>query len=153
MIETGQNIKNNKSAMAFVPRGDSMWPFLKDKQQTVIIEKNTERLKVYDVALYVRENGERILHRVIEVLKDGYVVCGDSQNTPETVKEEQIIGVMAGYYSGKKYVDVKNVCYRKKVKKFYSNCRQRNIRLKFFFFKKRVKNKLKRLFKVKDKNV
>ena len=40
MIETGQNIKNNKSAMAFVPRGDSMWPFLKDKQQTVIIEKN-----------------------------------------------------------------------------------------------------------------
>ena len=56
--------------IAFVPKGDSMWPFLKNKKQTVIIDKSYNEIKEYDVVLYSRANGDKILHRVIRVEGD-----------------------------------------------------------------------------------
>ena len=133
-------------AIAFVPGGNSMWPTLKNRGQSVIVKKKSERLKKFDVALYQRYNGAFVLHRVIEPVKDGYIICGDSQFTLENVKEEQVFGVMEGFYRGKKYIVCTDKKYCKEVERWYKRKNWRKFRLKCFFFWQRVKNKLRRIF-------
>ncbi len=144
-------MENN--VISFVPGGNSMWPTLKNKGQSVVVEAKKERLKKFDVALYVRGQNTFILHRVLDVLEDGYLMCGDSQFVLEKVTEDQIFGKMIGFYRGKKFIDCKDEKYKKKVEKWYKNKTLRKIRIKFFFFRQKVKNKLKRIFGGKNKNV
>ena len=57
--------------------GTSMLPMLKNRRDTIVVSKKTERLKPLDVALYKR--GEQyILHRVLEVTDTGYIIRGDN---------------------------------------------------------------------------
>ena len=95
-------------SLAFVPSGNSMWPIIKNRGQSVIITKKKERLKKYDVAFYIRDNGAYVLHRVIDVTDSGYVTCGDAQFMREQVGEDQVFGVLAGFYVGKEYIDATN---------------------------------------------
>ena len=144
---------NKNQVISFVPRGDSMWPTLKNKGQSVIVSAKKERLKEFDVALYVRGQNTFVLHRVLKVLEDGYAICGDSQFDLEKVAEDQIFGVMIGFYRGKKYIDCNDEKYLKKVKNLYKHKKLRKIRVKFYFFRKRVVNKLKIIFRSKKKDV
>ena len=136
--------------IAFVPSGNSMWPTLKNRKQSVIVTKKTEKLRIMDVALYRRENGANVLHRVIKPTDYGYIICGDSQFVFEKVQEEQVYGVMTGFYRGKKYIDVKDKDYIEQVKKLYKNERLRKFRVKMFFFfatlKSLPKRALRKLF-------
>ena len=136
------------SHIAFVPKGDSMWPFLKNKKQTVIIDKAYSDIIEYDVILYSRENGDNILHRVIQITDDCFVCSGDSQLATEIVKKEQVIGVMVGFYKKDKYVEV-DQSYRDKSQKYYKNDKKRKRKIKTYFFIKGVLNKIKRVFKGK----
>ncbi len=131
--------KNN--VIAFVPRGNSMWPTLKNNGQSVIVEKKKERLNPLDVAFYQRADGAFVLHRVMEVKEDGYVICGDSQYTLEKVQEEQVFGKMLGFYRKDNYVEVTDPNYISKVKKWYKRKLLRKIRLKFFYLRLRLKRK------------
>ncbi len=138
----------------FVPNGVSMWPFLKNHGQSVVVERKTGRLEVYDVAFYQRENGSFVLHRVLKVLNDGYLTCGDSQLNLEKVKEEGVFGVMVEFYKGKTLINARDEKYLKRVKKWYERKKWRKFRLKIFYFSLRVKSKLKRIFtRKKQENV
>lgn len=139
--------KNNQ--IAIIPKGNSMWPTLKNQGQSVIIGAKTERLKEFDVALYARGQHDFVLHRVVKVLPDGYLTCGDSQFFLEKVSEDQIFGVMLGFYRGKKYVDCKDIKHINKIKKWFKNTKYRKFRVKLFFLIEGVKNKLKRIFRRK----
>lgn len=139
--------KNNQ--IVIVPKGNSMWPTLKNKKQSVVVGEKVSRLAELDVALYVRGQNNFVLHRVIKVLPDGYLMCGDSQFVLEKVLEEQIFGVMQGFYRGKKYVNCKDPKYIKKIKKWYKRKRYRKFMVKAFFLKEGIKCKLKRLFRSK----
>lgn len=137
---------NKNGVLAFVPGGNSMWPTLKNRGQSVIVLPKTEKLKRYDVALYQRFDGAFVLHRVMEPKEFGYIICGDSQYALEKVREEQVFGVMTGFYRGKKYIDCKDEKYIKEVENWYGRKTRRKIRLKWFFFRQSVKNKIKRMF-------
>ena len=139
--------ENNQ--IAIVPKGNSMWPTLKHQGQSVIVGAKKERLREFDVALYVRGQNEFILHRVLKVLTDGYLMCGDSQFVLEKVSEDQIFGVMLGFYRGKKFIDSNDPKHIKKVKNWYKKKAYRKFRVKLFFFKDRVKRKLKGIFRRK----
>ena len=53
-----------------------------------------------------RKNGNYILHRVMKTKPDGYVLCGDNQWVLERgIKDEQVLGVLKGFYRGERYVD------------------------------------------------
>lgn len=137
--------------VAFVPGGNSMWPTLKNEKQSVIIVKPDGRLKEKDVALYLRDNGLYVLHRVMEVKDGGYVFMGDSQFVTEFVKDGNIVGVMTGFYRGKKYIDVGDPKYIKEVDDWFRRKKRRKIKLAFFRFRVKVANKLKRIFGRKSK--
>ena len=125
------------SHMAFVPKGDSMWPFLKNKKQTVIIKKDISDIKEYDVVLYTRANGDNILHRVLQITDEGFICSGDSQFITEQVSKSQVVGVMVGYYKKEKYVEI-DQRYRDKAKKYYRKTKKRKLRVKFHFTLRKV---------------
>ena len=61
-----------------------------------------------DVILYRRVGGKLVLHRILEVGADSYVLCGDNQYIKEYgVKKEQVLGVLEGVYRDEKYIDCK----------------------------------------------
>lgn len=98
-------------------RGTSMWPLLHQYRDNIIVVKNTQRLKKYDVALYVTDYGKYIMHRVIEVHEDHYIITGDNLLEREYVTDDMICGKLVGFFkNGKRYID----CENSKLYKIYS---------------------------------
>lgn len=92
--------------------GTSMYPMLRERKDTVIIGDKKGRLKKYDVPLY--KQGEKyVLHRIIRVLPEEYVICGDNCLKKEYgIRDDQIIGVLVGFYRGNKKVKMQGIFYK-----------------------------------------
>ena len=121
-------------------KGTSMNPLLISGRDKVLISKCNGRLKKGDVALYLRDNGTYILHRVYKVLPFSYVFCGDNHYTLEYgVKDENIIGVCDGYFKGEKYIDFKK-SFKYKCYKFFW-CKSLKVRKFLNKFRRCKKNK------------
>ncbi len=144
---------NQNKAVAIVPTGNSMWPTLKSKSQTVVVQKNQTRAREFDVVLFVLDDGRHVLHRVMRVENDGYITCGDGMLACERVEEARVIGVMTGLYKKNKFISVNEPKYVNKVKRFYKRKLLRKARLKCFYFRQVFKAKFKMLFRKGDKNV
>ena len=94
-------------------RGDSMEPMLRQGRDRVCIERRTGRLRRYEVPLYRRPSGQLVLHRIVQVLPEGYVTCGDNRRCRERgVTDAMIVGVLTGFYRGKRYVAADSLGYR-----------------------------------------
>ena len=128
--------------------GSSMQPLLHEQKDNIIVVRPEGRLKKYDVALYVTSYGKYIMHRVIEVCDDHYVIMGDNLLKKEYVTDDMICGKLVGFYkNGKHYVD----CENSKLYKFYSRLWVAIIPIKPALFFVRgglisIKRRLKKLF-------
>ena len=86
--------------------GTSMEPLIHEQQDNIIVVKNKGRLKKYDVAVYVTPQGKYIMHRVVKVCDDHYVIVGDNLLKKEYVTDDMICCVLVGFYKkSKKYID------------------------------------------------
>lgn len=86
-----------KGKIIFPNRGVSMRPLIREGKDLMIIEKPRGRLKRYDGALYKRKDGSYILHRVLKVRENDYVICGDNCVKKEYgITDEMILGVLTG---------------------------------------------------------
>ena len=76
--------------------GDSMMPLLRQHRDLMVIDRRgPERSRKYDAVLYRRSRGEYVLHRILKVRKDDYVLCGDNRWEREYgVREDWILGVL-----------------------------------------------------------
>lgn len=83
--------------------GFSMTPMLRQKRDTIYIEKCDE-YKKFDVALFVMPTGKYILHRLIKIKGDVYIFRGDHCITYERVKKEQILGKLTKFWRDEKEV-------------------------------------------------
>ncbi len=84
--------------------GVSMWPMLRDRRETIVVRPARGRLRPLDVALY-RRGDAYVLHRVIDVEKDGYRILGDNCVQYEYVNEAQVIGVLDEFWRGERHCD------------------------------------------------
>ncbi len=101
-------ILEKDGVLAQLPVGFSMYPMLRQNYDTVIIEKIKEKPKENDVVFYHRDDGKYVLHRIIKVKNDGYVIRGDNCFFNEyDITDKHIIGILKGFYRGEKYVDCK----------------------------------------------
>ncbi len=96
--------------------GVSMLPMLKNRRDTIIVRPKAGRLQPYDVALYRRGN-DYVLHRVLSLTKDGYIIRGDNCYADEKVSEDAVIGVLTEFYRKNKHVLCTDETYLKYVKK------------------------------------
>lgn len=73
--------------------GDSMAPLIREGRDLVVIEPVCGRLKKYDVPLYRRDSGQYVLHRIVKVRAEDYVLCGDNRIRRETgITDRHILG-------------------------------------------------------------
>ena len=82
--------------LVYKTRGVSMEPMLRQKRDLVVIRVPASRLKKYDVALY-RRGDAYVLHRVIAVKDDHYLIRGDNTYALEHVPDAAVIGVLTGF--------------------------------------------------------
>ena len=77
-------------------QGVSMMPLIRPGRDLVeISRKGDDRCKKHDVVLYKRD-GKYILHRVLEVRPEDYVIAGDHQIYKEYgITDADIIGVLS----------------------------------------------------------
>lgn len=101
----------------FPNKGVSMMPLIRQGKDLMIIEKrNKTRFKKHDVVLFERLNGALVLHRISDVLDDGYMILGDNCINKEYVKEESVLGIMTGLLRNGKRLKLDSVGYKTYVK-------------------------------------
>ena len=82
--------------LVYRTKGVSMEPMLRQNRDLVVIRVPASRLRKYDVALYKRGK-DYVLHRVIGVGEDHYLIRGDNTFAVETVPDDAVIGVLTGF--------------------------------------------------------
>ena len=100
-------------SFVFKNEGDSMYPLIRQGKDLLIISgKPQGRLKKYDVPLYRRDNGRVVLHRILKVREEDYVICGDNRWHKEYgITDRHIIGVLSGIIRDGKTISVTNRGY------------------------------------------
>ena len=90
--------------------GTSMMPLLRQRRDLMVIErKGAERLHWLDVPLFKRDNGQYVLHRVMWVRKNDYILCGDNQWYLERgITDRQILGVLRQVDRDGKVLDMRS---------------------------------------------
>ena len=84
-------------SFASITKGVSMQPLFRTRRDMIVISAVERPLKKYDVVLYRGNGGEYILHRIIKIGKDFYVIRGDNTYSKEYVPREKIIGILTSY--------------------------------------------------------
>ena len=84
--------------------GSSMEPMLHHGESRVRLTRAKE-LKRGDLALYRRENGQYVLHRIIDKDLLGYVCCGDAQSVPEDIHSFQVLAMVEQFTRRDCWVD------------------------------------------------
>ncbi len=107
-------ILNKTGIYSGLTSGTSMEPLIHHQKDTIIVTKVNGRLKKYDIPVYKGKNGKMIMHRIVKVCDNHYVIQGDNTNYTEYVTDDMIIGRLSGFYkNGKKYIDLeKNKAYK-----------------------------------------
>lgn len=101
------------SKLIYTNKGDSMMPLIKQDRDLLIIEPANGRLKKYDVPLYRRDSGQYVLHRILKVREDDYVICGDNRWVKEYgIQDRHIIGVLTAVVRDGKEISVNNWKYK-----------------------------------------
>ena len=77
--------------------GVSMKPLFKTHRDAVVLKAADREMKKYDVVLYTDKIGRYILHRIIAIKEDRYVIRGDNTFVKEYVPKERVIAFMVSF--------------------------------------------------------
>lgn len=107
-------ILQNDGEVILTVTGFSMLPMLCHRRDKVcLVKQEGKRLKKYDIPLFIRENGKYILHRIVAVKPEGYVVIGDNQCIKEyPVLPSQVLGMVRGFWRDGKYTSCDDFFYQ-----------------------------------------
>lgn len=83
--------------LTYKTRGISMNPMLKQNRDLVTVRPFTGRLEKYDIPLYRKTGGGYLLHRIIKVRDNDYVIRGDNTYVKEYVPDDRIVGVLTEF--------------------------------------------------------
>ena len=139
-VYTIEEILNKRGAYVFTAEGESMLPMLVGDVDTLVVQKVTDKLSVYDVALY-RRGDKYVLHRVVELVNDGYIMRGDNCYYDEFVTFQEVLGVLTEFYHNGKNV----LCTDKKYLR-YARRRVKNYPIRRFSM--RVRNGFKKVLNI-----
>ena len=110
-VSTFEDLLARDGRLVYKTRGMSMEPMLRQNRDIVVINVPFSRLRKYDVALYRRGSGY-VLHRVIEVGENEYLIRGDNTYVLETVPDSAVIGVLTAFRRNGKQHEVTEKGYQ-----------------------------------------
>lgn len=79
---------------ASTTRGTSMEPLFRTGRDMVVIKKREGECKKYDVVLYRYPSGKYVLHRIIRVRENEYIIRGDNTFILEHIPKDRVLGVL-----------------------------------------------------------
>lgn len=77
--------------------GNSMSPFLMHGRDSIRLKKPDRKLRKGDMVFFQRKSGKFVMHRIIQVRKEGFYLLGDSQQSSEIegpIEESQIFALI-----------------------------------------------------------
>ena len=108
-----EELLDTKGYIVYTNVGTSMLPLLRQRRDIIEIRKvSSDRCRKYDVVLYKRGN-KYILHRILKVRPDDYVIAGDHNTFLEYgITDRDILGVMTRVIRSGKEIHMKDPGYR-----------------------------------------
>lgn len=96
----------------FFPKGKSMLPFIREGIDSVTLSPVKASLRKYDIALYRRDNGKYVLHRVVSV-GETYTFLGDNCLYLEpNVRHDSLVAVVTSVNRNGREVHVTSFWFR-----------------------------------------
>ncbi len=106
-------ILENGGKVTFTTKGRSMMPLLDDGKDKVVLVKPEFPLKKKDVIFYQRDDGQYVLHRIIKIKDNQYILRGDNQNELEYgITDKNIIAVAISFERKGKLVNCSDLRYK-----------------------------------------
>ena len=93
---------------ASVTSGVSMRPLFKTNRDMVILKRPEAEPRKYDVVLYKVASGRYVLHRIIKVTPDKFIIRGDNTFTLEYVPKDAVLGVLTEFNRKGKRISADN---------------------------------------------
>lgn len=121
--------------------GNSMKPLLRVRQDQVVLSLITSPPKKYDVVLYKRPNNQYVLHRILKIKKDYYLINGDNRYHIEKVPKDWIIAIMEGFYRNNKYYTGSSLEYKLYILLW---CKPNILRRLLLFIRHQIKIRIKK---------
>ena len=91
---TFEQVIAEEGVLVYSNVGDSMYPLIKPRD-LLVIKKPELPMKRLDIPLYKRDNGQYVLHRIVGVRGDEYLICGDNRVDVERgITDRHIIGML-----------------------------------------------------------
>lgn len=113
MISSFEEQLKKTGTLVYYNVGDSMMPLLKENRDLMVLSVPNRPIRKYDAILYKRDSGQYVMHRVIEIREDGYVLCGDNRYCKEFgVKDEQVLAILTSVLRKGKTVSVDSTQYK-----------------------------------------
>lgn len=107
-----EDIIREKGVLVYTNVGDSMYPLIHEGD-LLVIRSVTRPLKKYDIPLYKRDSGQYVLHRIVQVRKNDYLLCGDNRHSIESgITDRHIIGVLTAVVRNGETISVDDKRYR-----------------------------------------
>ncbi len=112
-LHTFEELLEKQGRFVYTNMGFSMLPLLRQKRDIIEIRKKEPgRCRKYDVVLFKR-GPKYVLHRILKVLPDGYIIAGDNCYILEKdIKDEDILGVMTRVNRDGKDITPDNKLYK-----------------------------------------
>lgn len=101
-------------SLTYTFKGVSMKPMLtQGRDLFTVAAKGPQRCKKYDVVLYRRPPNQYVLHRIIQVRQEDYVILGDNCIGKEYgIRDEDIIGVLTAFTFCGRHIPVSDWRYQ-----------------------------------------
>lgn len=102
--------------------GVSMRPMIRQGRDIfTLVKKTAARCKKYDVVLYVRPSGQYVMHRIVEVRENDYVILGDNCPKKEYgIRDGDIVAVLTRFVRKGKEYSVEDKAYRRYARFWYA---------------------------------
>ena len=141
------------NTVTFTPSGNSMYPFLRDKENTVTVKSPDFPLSLYDIALFYDSDRRLVLHRVIATHDGYYDFCGDNRFVPEkNIPQSDILGVVVSVGVNGENINLSDKNYIKYCEKLAKRRKKLQKKASFAHVLRRAKNVFNKLFGKKKKS-
>ena len=108
---TFEELLKRTGMLVYSIRGVSMQPLLRQERDVVVIRR-TERYGKYDVVLFLRGNGQHVLHRILREETDRFWIVGDNCFSGEWIPKERVLGTMTGVVRDREEIALGGFWYR-----------------------------------------
>ena len=104
LLEEAATLLNEGREVCFIPKGNSMLPFIRGEKDSVVLKKKA-CVEVGDIALVRLPESRYVLHRVVKVSPEEVVLMGDGNwRGQERCHPADVLGTVAYIVKGERQV-------------------------------------------------